>query len=273
MRDTTDAPGVPGLGEAAWPLSSDERPFRRDLAMPDRPDPTVPTGNLLLDSLDLTERQPILAGAKMAPIHVGDVLLEPGDRIRNVPFPIAGTLSMIAEPEETIHVEAATIGLEGAASIHSALGSRIAAQKRVSQVEGEMITLDVEDFRKWANEGKFQDLVLGYLEALIVQISLTAACNAVHHLNQRCALWLLQTHDRVKTASFGLTQEYLGVMLGVQRPSVSIAQQTLQAAGCITYTRGTITVVEREVMEAAACPCSERIRTEYSRLVPLHVQR
>src|SRR3954469_169536 len=273
MADTTDAPGVPGLGEAAWPLSPDGRPFRRDLAMPDRPNPTGPTGNLLLDSLDPSEREPILAGAKMAPIHVGDVLLEAGDRIRNVPFPIAGTLSMIAEPEETVRVEAATIGLEGAASIHSALGSRIAAQQLVSQVEGEMITLDVEDFRKWANEGKFQDLVLGYLEALIVQISLTAACNAVHHLNQRCARWLLQTHDRVKTDSFGLTQEYLGVMLGVQRPSVSIAQQTLQAAGCITYTRGTITVVDREGLEAAVCPCYERIRTEYSRLVPLHVQR
>jgi hypothetical protein len=77
-------------------------------------------------------------------------------------------------------------------------------------------------------EGKFQDLVLCYLEALIVQISLTVACNAIHHLNQRCARWLLQTHDRVKTDSFGLTQEYLGLMLGAQRPSVSIAQQTLQ---------------------------------------------
>src|SRR3954452_1512227 len=141
MADTTDAPGVPGLGEAAWPLSSDERPFRRDLAMPDRPNPSAPTGNLLLDSLDLTERQPILAGAKMAPIHVGDVLLEPGDRIRNVPFPIAGTLSMIAEPEETVHVEAATIGLEGAASIHSALGSRIEAQQLVGPAGGGGVTL------------------------------------------------------------------------------------------------------------------------------------
>src|SRR3954467_15306736 len=145
MVDTTDAPGVPGLGVAAWPLSPDGRPFRRDLAMPDRPNPTAPTGNLLLDSLDLSEREPILAGAKMAPIHVGDVLLEPGDRIRYVPFPIAGTLSMIAEPEETVRVEAATIGLEGAASMHSALGSRIAAQQLVSQGAGGKITPDAGD--------------------------------------------------------------------------------------------------------------------------------
>jgi len=87
--------------------------------------------------------------------------------------------------------------------------------------------------------GRFHTLMYGYLEALVVQISVTAACNAAHHLNQRCGT-LLQTHDRVKTDS-GLTQEFLGVMLGVQRPSVSIAQRILQAAGCITFRRGMIT--------------------------------
>jgi CRP-like cAMP-binding protein len=241
--------------------------------MPDRIDPTVPTGNLLLDALDPDEKASILSGADIKPIDVGDILMQPGDPVRHVAFPITGTLSMIAQPEETVQVEAATIGLEGAASIHSALGSRIATQQLVSQVEGQMVRLDVEDFRKWANEGRFQDLVYGYLEALVVQISLTAACNAVHHLNQRCARWLLQTHDRVETDSFGLTQEYLGVMLGVQRPSVSIAQRTLREAGCITFSRGKITVTDREGLEAAACPCYELIRTEYSRLVPLRVQR
>jgi hypothetical protein len=64
----------------------------------------------------------------------------------------------------------------------------------VSQVEGEMITIGIERFAKQAEKGLFQDLVYGYLEAMVVQISLTAACNAIHHLNQRCARWLLQTH-------------------------------------------------------------------------------
>ena len=102
-----------------------------------------------------------------------------------------------------------------------------------------------------------------------MQVSLTAACNALHQLTQRCARWLLQSHDRVQGDTFGLTQEYLGVMLGVQRPSVSIAQRTLQAAGCISFHRGSNTVIDREGLESAACPCYELIRTEYSRLVPL----
>ena len=82
-----------------------------------------------------------------------------------------------------------------------------------------MIAVPIETFTKHVQEeDRFRDLVYGYIEALVVQISLTAACNAVHHVNQRCARWLLQTHDRVAGDTFGLTQEYLGVMLGVQRP-------------------------------------------------------
>ena len=180
-----------------------------------------------------------------------------------------GALSMVSQPDDAVPVEAATIGLEGASSIHSALGSRTASQELVSQVQGEMITMDVDAFALKAQDGRFKAVVYGYLEALVVQISITAACNAVHHLNQRCARWLLQTHDRVEGDTFGLTQEYLGVMLGVQRPSVSIAQRTLQAAGCITFRRGSITVLDREALEAVACPCYEMIRTEYNRLVPL----
>jgi CRP-like cAMP-binding protein len=242
--------------------------------MNDRPTRTAErTGNLLLDALDVDERAVLLADARTRPIQVGTTLFHPGDAIGYVAFPTSGTLSMLAQPDHAMPVEAATIGREGAASLHSALGSRTATQELVGQVDGEMITVGIERFAKQAQEGQLQTLVYGYLEALVVQISLSAACNAVHHLNQRCARWLLQTHDRVDSDTFGLTQEYLGVMLGVQRPSVSIAQQTLQAAGCITYKRGSITIVDREALEAAACPCYEMIRREYSRLVPLHIQR
>jgi CRP-like cAMP-binding protein len=267
----SDAPGVPGVGVVAWSASPDGYPDEGNRAVSDQIDPSVRTGNMLLDVLGLDERAAVLSDARIRPITVGDVLLQPGDPIVYVPFPTLGTLSMVTQPDD-IPVEAATIGPEGAAGIHSALGSRVASQELQSQVEGEMITIGIERFAKQAGEGRFQDLVYGYLEAMVVQISLTAACNAIHHLNQRCARWLLQTHDRVDSDTFGLTQEYLGVMLGVQRPSVSIAQRTLQAAGCITFRRGSITVVDREALEAAACACYELIRTEYSRLVPLQVQ-
>jgi CRP-like cAMP-binding protein len=242
--------------------------------MADRSSETARTRNLILDALGTDERALLLTDAETRPIKVGTTLFRPGDPIDYVAFPTSGTLSVLAQPDRAMPVEAATIGREGIASPHSALGSRMATQELVGQVDGEMITVGIERFAKHAQEGgQFQALVYGYLEALVVQISLSAACNAVHHLNERCARWLLQTHDRVDSDTFGLTQEYLGIMLGVQRPSVSIAQQTLQAAGCITYQRGSITVVDRDGLEAAACPCYEIIRAEYSRLVPLKIQR
>ena len=121
----------------------------------------------------------------------------PGDAITYVPFPLIGTLSLVAQPDD-MPVEAATIGNEGAAKLPSALGSQTASQELIGQVAGEMITVPIEIFTKHVQEeDRFRDLVYGYVEALVVQISLTAACNAVHHVNQRCARWLLQTHDRV----------------------------------------------------------------------------
>jgi CRP-like cAMP-binding protein len=256
-----------------WSLSLAECPDGKGPAMHDQPDPTQRTGNLLLDALSVEERSRLLADARSRDFVVGDVMYRPGDPVTYVAFPTSGTLSMLAQPDDAQPVEAATIGLEGAASLHSALGSRRATQELVGQVDGRIITVGVEVFNKEAAEDHFRDLVFGYLEALVVQISLTAACNAVHHVTQRCARWLLQTHDRVTSDTFGLTQEYLGVMLGVQRPTVSIAQGTLRIAGCITFRRGSITVTDREGLEAATCPCYETIRTEYSRLVPLRESR
>jgi Crp-like helix-turn-helix domain len=241
--------------------------------MDHRRDTASRTGNLLLDALGTEERDAVLEGSTTRPIDVGDVLFREGDPVTYVPFPTLGTLSMVAAPTDSAKVEAATIGLEGAAGVHSALGSRVASQQLVSQIQGEMITVGIETFVKHSREGRFQEVIYGYLEAMVVQISLTAACNAVHQLNQRCARWLLQSHDRVKTDTFGLTQEYLGVMLGVQRPSVSIAQRTLQSAGLITYRHGVVTVLDREGLESASCACYEQIRREYSRLVPLRVLR
>jgi CRP-like cAMP-binding protein len=241
--------------------------------MHDRSVDTTRTGNLLLDFLPPDERAMLLAGSRTVPIEAGTTLFYPGDAITYVAFPTSGSLSLLADPDRATPIEAATIGREGVASPHSALGSRQASQELVAQVDGQMITVGVESFAKHAHEGQFRDVIYGYLEALLVQISLSAACNALHHLNQRCARWLLQTHDRIDGDTFGLTQEYLGIMLGVHRPSVSIAQRTLQLAGCIDYERGWITVVDREALESAACPCYEFIRTEYSRLVPLRTQR
>jgi Mn-dependent DtxR family transcriptional regulator len=86
-------------------------------------------------------------------------------------------------------------------------------------------------------------------------------------VQERCARWLLQTHDRVESDSFPLTQEFLAQMLGVHRPTVSIAAGMLQKAGLITYSRGIITITDRKGLEAASCNCYRIITDEYERLL------
>jgi CRP-like cAMP-binding protein len=228
------------------------------------------TGNLLLDALDDGERDVLLADSRTRPLQIGSTLMNPGDQMTSVYFPTIGTLSLVAEPERDHRVEAATVGREGVVNVYAALGSREAGQQVIGQIGGEMIEVNIDTFAKVFDQpgSRLRDLVLGYVEALFAQASLNTACNALHHVNERCARWLLAAHDRVDTDTFVLKQEFLAIMLGVHRPTVSIASATLQASGCITYKRGVITIVDRQALEEAACPCYEAIQSEYRRLVP-----
>ena len=235
------------------------------------PDPEASTRNLLLRALDTGECERLLKSAHGRAVEVGDVLGEPGTEVESVLFPTSGTASILLLLDGAPQVEGSTIGREGIVDAFAALGSgRRGFHRIVCQVEGHFIEVPVEDFIEEATQqGRFQKLIHGYLQALFAQATLSVACNAVHQVASRCARWLLQTHDRVDGDTFNLTQEYLAAMLDTHRPTVSIAASALQEAGLIRYTRGSITVLDREELEGAACECYEEIRSEYSRLVPL----
>jgi CRP-like cAMP-binding protein len=221
--------------------------------------------------LETEQRDRLLTEAKTRPVDIGDILAEPGDPVSSVFFPTSGTSSIIVMLDDAPQVEGSTIGREGIVEAFAALGSgRHGHHRIVCQVEGSFIEVPVEDFvEQTSMPGRLQRLVHGYLQALFSQATLSVACNAVHHVPVRCARWLLQTHDRVDGEQFNLTQEYLAAMLGTHRPSVSLAAESLRDAGLIRYTRGNITILDREGLEGAACECYEAIRSEYSRLVPL----
>jgi CRP-like cAMP-binding protein len=93
----------------------------------------------------------------------------------------------------------------------------------------------------------------------------SAACNGRHQVEQRCARWLLAMHDRAGSDTFALTHEFLSTMLGVRRPGVTVAALSLQSAGLITYSHGTISITDRQRLEAASCECYQVIRDEYER--------
>jgi CRP-like cAMP-binding protein len=116
--------------------------------------------------------------------------------------------------------------------------------------------MSVDAYRGEVNRREaFYELMTRFTQALVGGVMQSAACNAVHTVEQRLARWLLMAHDRVEKNSFELTQEFAAMMLGVTRPTVSVVATTLQKAGLITYQRGRLTVVDREGLENASCEC------------------
>jgi len=127
--------------------------------------------------------------------------------------------------------------------------------------------LSVEQFREeLARHGAFHELMGRYTQVVISQMMQSTACNALHQVQQRCARWLLTTHDRMHEQDFHLSHEFLAVMLGVQRPTVSIVAGTLQDAGLIRYTHGRVRVLDRKGLERAACECYSIIRGHFDRM-------
>jgi CRP-like cAMP-binding protein len=135
-------------------------------------------------------------------------------------------------------------------------------------VPGDTLRMSVATFKKQIEVDRaLHDIVSRYLQAFINQISQSVACNHLHSVEERACRWLLMTHDRVRSDEFSLTQEFLSQMLGVRRPSVTIAAGLLEKAGLITYKRGRITVIDRQRLEAAACECYAVVKREYERLL------
>ena len=162
------------------------------------------------------------------------------------------------------------MGREGAADAFAAIGALRARHRLIGQIEGEMLVVDAALLLDHVSQpGRTQTLIFSYIQALYCQAAISAACNAKYQVAQRAARWLLQSHDCVDSDTFGLKQEFLAFMLGVRRPSVSLAAADLKSKGLIDYTRGTITILDRLGLEGSACACYEQIRRQYSELVEL----
>ncbi|HEX6259439.1 MAG TPA: helix-turn-helix domain-containing protein [Woeseiaceae bacterium] len=110
-------------------------------------------------------------------------------------------------------------------------------------------------------------VMLRYAHAFFYQVAQSAACNQFHTLEQRCCRWLLMTHDRMHSDEFLLTQEFLAMMLGVQRTGVTAAAGALQRAGLIRYQRGNVTILNRRALMHRSCECSGVSKREFDRLL------
>src|SRR5512141_2495213 len=212
--------------------------------------------NRLLSSLPPEEYERILPDLKEVPLKFRVSLHEPGDKMPYVYFPSTGVISMLTVLEDGAAVEIATIGNEGMTDISVFLGLEESDSRLLIQVPGTAMRMNSDRFREHVEQIPSLRALLGYYTvSMLALVAQSAACNRMHPMVQRCARWLLMTHDRVDAAGFPMTHQFLATMLGVRRPSVSMAAKALRDTGLISYHRGKVTVLDRRGLEAASCEC------------------
>jgi len=219
--------------------------------------PPPNSGNLLLAALPIDEYDRIVPPLEVVPLRLKQMLHRPGARISDVYFPGDGFCSELTVLGDGRMVEVATIGREGVVGLLGDAGDGpVTSATMVQAATTASVKMPAALFRQEMDRrGAFFRLVSRYRTALVRFVMQSTACNAVHTVEERLARWLLTAEDHLRTNAFPLTQEFVAMMLGVTRPTVSDVAATLQRAGLITYRRGFVTIADREQLEAAACEC------------------
>jgi CRP-like cAMP-binding protein len=231
--------------------------------------PQSPNQNHLLAALPAAEFERLAPHLEPVELLLGDVLYESGGLLQHVYFPTTAILSLHYVMENGSSSEIAGVGNEGVLGISLFMGGNTTPSRAVVQTGGAGYRLSaqlmLQEFRR---AGPMQQLLLRYTQALITQMSQTAACNRHHSLAQQLCRWLLLTLDRMPTNELIMTQELVASMLGVRREGVTEAAGKLQQAGVISYRRGHITVLDRAGLELQVCECYAVVKKEFARLLP-----
>jgi len=191
-----------------------------------------------------------------------------GDPIASAIFPEHGYASMLATLEDGDAAEVGMVGYEGFVGLPLLFGSDRSLVEAMVQAGGSAIHLPAEIFQQACEERPtLRALMLRYAMVFNVQVTMTAACNGRHLVEQRLARWLLMAHDRTDGDEFAMTHEFLSMMLGVRRAGITVAAGGLQRAGFIRYEQGRIRIIDRHGLETAACECHATVRREAERLL------
>ncbi len=239
---------------------------------PPRRSVSTPNGgrspNGLLRALSARDYAALLPNLKRVTLTSGETISQPLHPSRHLYFPETAVLSLIVVMADGSAVEAATVGNEGVAGLSAFLGTGAMNTRCLAQIAGDAQRVPARALLRLVAASPTMAAVLRrYTQAFVNQLAQSVACNRLHRIDQRCARWLLMTHDRVGGgASFDLTQEFLSYMLGVRREGVSVASQALQDRGIIRYRRGHLSVIDRPGLERAACECYGATRADYERL-------
>ena len=227
----------------------------------------LPPRNKILAALPRKEYRRLLPRLTPVSLSLGETLYEMEGSIRHVYFPNSSVVSLVTHMEEGTSVEVGLIGGEGMVGLSVVMGDAVSQNHAVVQIADGAMRMSTNALRaELKHGGKLQSLLLRYSLILLKQVSQTAACNRNHNVGKRLARWLLLCQDRVGGSEIRLTQEFLAQMLGTRRSRVSEAAIILQRAGLLRYSRGIITILDREGLEEFACECYRAVKAEFDRL-------
>jgi CRP-like cAMP-binding protein len=232
------------------------------------PVPHSPNQNHLLAALPTVEFERLAGRLELVPMALGEILYEPGAQMRHAYFPTTAIVSLHYVMESGASAETAGVGNEGVVGISLFMGGDTTPSSAVVQTAGHAYRLESRLLKDEFNRGELmQKLLLRYTQALITQMTQTAACNRHHSIEQQLCRWLLLTLDRVSSNELVMTQELIASMLGVRRGGITEAAGNLQRAGVISNRRGHISVLERSGLESRTCECYAVVRKELGRLL------
>jgi CRP-like cAMP-binding protein len=236
-----------------------------------RPQSRVQSQNRLLASLssaDFALLQPHLADCELV---LENVLISPGNQPTHVYFPQSGAVSLVTVLKTGEMIEAAMVGRDGVIGDTSMAGNHPAFGQAIVQLPGSASRIAVQHLRDGGGQSAtIRQMLSRYREVIFAQAQQSAACHAVHDVEERMCRWLLQSRDLMESDTLPLTQGFLAEMLGVRRTTVTLVARKLQAAELIKYRRGRIQIVDVEGLRDAACECYETTKDYYRQLFPGH---
>jgi CRP-like cAMP-binding protein len=224
--------------------------------------------NRLLGLLPPSDYERLHPHLKRVPLTYRQSLYEARKPIGFVYFIETGVGSLVNTMANGNAAEVGTIGNEGVVGLPLLLGDDRAPTSVYVQVPGAGLRMKATLFTaELARSASMRAVMLRYAHAFFNQVAQSAACNHFHPIQQRCCRWLLMTHDRMQSDKFLLTQEFLAMMLGVQRTGVTAAAGALQRDGLIRYSRGNVTILDRRSLQERSCECYGVSKMEFDRLL------
>jgi CRP-like cAMP-binding protein len=234
----------------------------------------MPPGNRLLRALPLDVYARLEPHLELVALELGASVYEAGSQLSYVFFPTDAIVSLLYVMKDGASAEIAVVGNEGLVGIALFMGGETTPSRAVVQSAGHAFRLRARVLkREFESGGVLQHLLLRYTQALITQMAQTAVCNRHHSVEQQLCRWLLLSADRLPTNELRMTQELIANMLGVRREGVTQAAGALQSAGLIRYSRGHITILDRNGLEDRVCECYAVVKRECERLLPDEILR